>query len=70
MALFGYKLVCFTPGLWKHDSNGINFTLVVDDFSIKYTSIESIHYLITTLKVKYDVIVNMEGNQYIGVSSQ
>ena len=27
-----------TPGLWKHGTKPINFTLVVHDFGIKYTN--------------------------------
>ena len=45
----GYYPATFTPGLWTHESNGITFTLVVDDFGIKYTSIESLNHLINVL---------------------
>ena len=27
-----------TPGLWKHDNKPISFTLIVDDFGVKYTN--------------------------------
>ena len=37
-ALYGHALVHHTPSLWKHESNGILFALVVDDFGIKSTS--------------------------------
>ena len=32
---FGYEPAPITPGLWRHNKNGITFTLVVDDFGIK-----------------------------------
>ena len=32
----GYYEMPHTPGLWKHVSRPISFTLVVDDFGIKY----------------------------------
>ena len=34
----GYAPVQHTPSLWKHESNGILFALVVNDFGIKSTS--------------------------------
>jgi hypothetical protein len=33
----GSHPVPITPGLWKHDTQDIAFTLVVDDFGIRYT---------------------------------
>ena len=35
LAPYGYSPVHHTPYLWKHESNGILFSLVVDDFGIK-----------------------------------
>lgn len=32
----GYQQSKYTPGLWKHDTQPTEFTLVVDDFGIKY----------------------------------
>ncbi|KAL7474998.1 hypothetical protein ACHAW6_000931 [Cyclotella cf. meneghiniana] len=40
LATHGYYEVAHTPGLWKHISCPISFTLVVDDFGIKYVSKE------------------------------
>ena len=37
LASYGYVPVQHTPSLWKHESNGILFALVVDDFGIKST---------------------------------
>ena len=36
LTLFGYAPVPHTPALWKHATRDITFSLVVDDFSIKY----------------------------------
>ena len=33
----GYFKVQHTPGLWKHVSRPIQFSLVVDDFGVKYS---------------------------------
>ena len=46
----GYTLVTFTLGLWTHKLNRILFTLVVDDFSIKYTLLLSLNHLLNILK--------------------
>ena len=32
----GYHQSKLVPGLWKHDTRPIRFTLVVDDFGVKY----------------------------------
>ena len=36
LAPHGYYEVAHTPGLWRHVSRPISFTLVVDDFGVKY----------------------------------
>ena len=33
---YGYHPPSKTPGTWKQNSQPINFTLVVDDFGVKY----------------------------------
>ena len=32
----GYRQSDKTPGFWKHDTRPINFTLIVNDFGVKY----------------------------------
>ena len=41
-----------TPGLWKHVSRPIAFTLVVDDFGVKYVGKKKDNHLVAALKVK------------------
>ena len=36
LAHFGFAPVPRTPALWKHDTKTILFSLVVDDFGVKY----------------------------------
>jgi hypothetical protein len=36
LAPFGYYPARQTPGLWLHNTRPISFTLVVDDFTVKY----------------------------------
>jgi hypothetical protein len=33
---FGYYLAHHTPGLWLHKTRSISFSLVVEDFTVKY----------------------------------
>ena len=41
-----YYEVKHTPGLWKHISRPIKFTLVVDDFGVKYTRRKDAEHLL------------------------
>ena len=36
LAPHGYHVVDHTPGLWRHEILPVQFTLVVDDFDVKY----------------------------------
>ena len=58
LAPYNYAPVTFTPSLWVNKQNSIMFTLVVDDFGVKYTSDINLHHLINTLESKYTIIVN------------
>ena len=59
LAPYGYKSAKFTLGLWLHDTNKVIFTLIVDDFGVKYIGKENALHLISALKDKYkDVEVN------------
>jgi hypothetical protein len=53
LAPHGYRPVPLTPGLWRHDTKDITFSLVVDDFGVRYTSRADADHLITTLKTAY-----------------
>ena len=46
LAPFGYHPDSHTPGLWQHDTRDTIFNLVVDDFAIKYTSLENSQHLL------------------------
>ena len=68
LAKFGYTPVEHTPSLWKHNTRPIMFTLVVDDFGVKYQGIEHFRHLHTALQLQYDTTVDMTGNKYLGLS--
>jgi hypothetical protein len=45
----GYYEVAHTPGLWRHVTRPIQFTLVVDDFGIKYEGKKHLDHLIAAI---------------------
>ena len=47
---FGYKKCEHTPGLYTHTTRATTFTLVVDDFGIKYCSKDDVLHLLTCLR--------------------
>ena len=55
LAPAGYYKLAHTPGLWRHISRPIQFTLVVEDFGLKYVGQEHYEHLINTTKKHYEV---------------
>ena len=55
---FQPKLV---PGLWKHKWRPVQFTLVVDDFEVKYVGKEHAQHLRDTLRKDYTVTTDWKG---------
>jgi hypothetical protein len=56
------------PGLWRHATRPITFSLVVDDFGIKYVGKEHADHLIKCLKEKYTLTEDWAGNSYCGIT--
>ena len=67
LAKFGYNPVRHTPGLWKHNTRATVFTLVVDNFSIKYASKQDVDHLLQALRAKYTVSTDWSASFYIGI---
>ncbi len=63
-----YRQSKLVPGLWKHDTRPIQFTLVVDGFGIKYVGKEHAQHLKNTLKEHYKLTCNLTGKQYIRIT--
>jgi hypothetical protein len=57
-----------TPGLWKDLQSDLMFSLVVDDFGVRYTDKTSVDRLISTLQKKYKCTEDWEGKRYIGLT--
>ena len=62
LSKYGYYETNTTPGLWKHTFRPIYFTLIVDDFGIKFTNIKNAMHLIETLKKWYKIEVDWTGS--------
>ena len=68
LSTYGYHPCHNIPGLWKHEWRPITFTLVADDFGIKYVGREHAQHLITALQEQYSrVVVEWEGERYCGL---
>ena len=63
----GYRQSKLTPGFWTHDWRPISFTLVVDDFGVKYINKDDVTHLLTALQKDYDLDTDWEGTRYLGL---
>ena len=50
LAPFGYQECKNTPGLWYHETKNVTFTLVVDNFGLKYVNKSDVQHLISSIK--------------------
>jgi hypothetical protein len=55
LAPFGYYPARYTPGLWLHKTQPISFTLVVDDFTVKYVGKHHADHLQNALLRTYEL---------------
>ena len=49
LSKFGYEPAPLTPGLWRHQTHPLKFSLVANDFGIKYEPQEDITHLLDAL---------------------
>jgi len=68
LAKKGYHQSKTTPGLWKHKWRPVQFTLVVDDFGVKYVGKEHAEHLMEALKEHYEVSEDWTGSKYCGLT--
>ena len=57
----GYTQSKVTPGFWTHSGHPISFTLVVDDFGVKYVGKEHADHLVRVLKEHDEISEDWEG---------
>ena len=63
----GYYQCRHTPGLWRHKWIPILFSLVVDDFGIKYVGKKHAYHLIAAIEENYEFSANWGGTVYCGI---
>ena len=68
LAKFGYEPAPITPGLWRHQTRPLQFSLLVDDFGIKYERQEDITHLLDALKTIYKISEDWDGKLYCGLN--
>ena len=67
LAPYGYYPSKRTPGLWHHKTRSIKFSLVTDDFGVKYEKKEDAQHLLDSIAAKYPVKADWTGSKYIGI---
>jgi hypothetical protein len=55
LAPFGYYPARYTPGIWLHKNRPISFTLVVDDFAVKYVGKHHAEHLRNAILRTYEL---------------
>jgi hypothetical protein len=64
----GYHQSQTTPGLWKHDTRPISFSLVVNNFGVKYVGEENAQHLLDIMGHYYKCSCNWKGEGYCGLT--
>jgi hypothetical protein len=68
LAQDGYHPTTNTHGLWTQDTRPISFSLVVDDFGVKYVGREHDEHLMTCIKTNYSISSDWNGTAYCGLT--
>ena len=64
----GYSQSKITPGFWTHKWRPICFTLVVDDFGVKYVDEEHAKPLLSIIQQNYKCKAEWDGSRYLGLT--
>ena len=64
----GYHQCPNTPLLFRHVTSSVCFTLVTDDFAIKYTARADVDHLMSAIREEYRIEVDWEGSKYLGMT--
>jgi hypothetical protein len=54
--------------LWLHETRPLSFTLVVDDFGVKYVNKTDVDHLISSIKTTYTLTEDWSGQLYCGIT--
>ena len=64
-AKYGYTQFRYTPEFLKHLWRPISFTLIINDFGVKYIVKEHAQHLINVLENDYEISKDWEGGKYV-----
>jgi hypothetical protein len=64
LAKDGYRPTQHTHGLWKHNTRPLSFSLVVDDFGVKYVVREHAEHLMECIKKNDNISSDWKGSAY------
>ncbi len=67
LAPFGYYESINTPGLWRHELRPLTFTLVEDNFGVKFVNKEDNNF-ISSIKTTYKLTKDWTGNLYCSIT--
>ena len=68
LAKFGYDPAPITPGLWRHQTRPLQFSLLMDDFGVKYEHQVDITHLLDALKIIFELSEYWGGKLYCGIN--
>ena len=63
----GYHQINLVPGIWKHIWHPVQFTLVAEDFGVKYVGEKHALHLKQKIKENYIVKIEWDGTRYTGI---
>jgi hypothetical protein len=56
------------PGIWIHNTKPTSFSLVVDDFAVKYVADADAHHLRNAILHNYQITMDWGGTVYSGIT--
>ena len=65
---FGYTPSTKNPSLWRHATRNIFFSLVVNDFGVKYVDKTNTNHPISALQELYTVSTDWKGTLFCGLT--
>ena len=63
----GYLPDPYNNGLFFHDTNSIQLSLVVDDFGINYMDKKDARHSVAALSSEYKITTDWTGNKFLGL---
>ena len=64
----GYSQCKHTLGIWRYKWRSVTFSLVVDDFRVKYIGKKHAEHLLKAIQEHYKVSTDWEEQQYCSIS--